>query len=402
MWKIFNKKKKSKTQVSNPLKERLDADMEYIGLDNDIQKGFLFFLGASINIGFKKTGINLTKFNANESEYLKNLERTIDAYSKSTGDFSDYGQLNDNIFTSYIYSINFVLHNILAGSNIDDQLKKVNIRDDAEPTIIGKSELIKEFVDPYRNSIDSNFKLNDYHNLVELFFKEIGKHLTQTGFDNNRSYEAGYAYFCMQCHFDIKGTTFLLETIYSMLTPLYMSLYNYPILNQFYPKELDANHIFSSTLQMFYGGIDPTIIQPIHRFHQHVFYSKPGWKFSSEKTSTNFSCPFSIVDDIKFQSTILHYAIRIKESGLADDKTPFIESGQVFNKGLIDLKIDINQFYGLIFKVVLNKYHIYPANKNNSENRPWNNLGDFIQYCAVLFYETAIHAAVVKEFTKNE
>ena len=349
MWRIFNKKKKSKTQVSNALKERLDADMEYIGLDNDIQKGFLFFLGASINVGFKKTGLNLTKFNTNETEYLKNLEKTIDAYSKSTGDFSDYGQLNDNIFTSYIYSINFIFHNILAASNIDDQLKKVNTSEEAEPTIIGKRELIKEFVDPYRNSIDSNFKLNDYHNLVELFFKEIGKHLTQTGFDNNKSYEAGYAYFCMQCHFDIKGTTFLLETIYSMLTPLYMSLYNYPILNQFYPKELDANHIFSSTLQMFYGGIDPTIIQPIHRFHQHVFYSKPGWRFSSEKTSTNFSCPFSIVDDIKFQSTILHYAMRIKESGLADDKTPFIESGQVFNKELIDLKIDINQFCGLVF-----------------------------------------------------
>ena len=130
-------------------------------LRNDIQKGFLFFLGASINVGFKKTGLNLTKFNTNETEYLKNLEKTIDAYSKSTGDFSDYGQLNDNIFTSYIYSINFIFHNILAASNIDDQLKKVNTSEEAEPTIIGKRELIKEFVDPYRNSIASNFKLRE-------------------------------------------------------------------------------------------------------------------------------------------------------------------------------------------------------------------------------------------------
>ena len=30
----------------------------------------------------------------------------------------------------------------------------------------------------------------------------------------------------------------------------------------------------------------------------------------------------------------------------------------------------------------------------------WNNLGDFIQYCAILFYETAIHTIVVEELTE--
>ena len=77
MWKIFNKKKKSKTQVSNPLKERLDADMEYIGLDNDIQKGFLFFLGASINIGF--TG-GIESISVTE---IGNEELTLFAVSKA-------------------------------------------------------------------------------------------------------------------------------------------------------------------------------------------------------------------------------------------------------------------------------------------------------------------------------
>ena len=97
MWKMFNKKKNN-NKTSTTLRVRLDADMDYIGLDKDIQKGFLFFLGASMNIGFKRTGLNLSEFNTNESEYLKNLEKIIDAYSKSTGDFSDYGQLNDGVF----------------------------------------------------------------------------------------------------------------------------------------------------------------------------------------------------------------------------------------------------------------------------------------------------------------
>lgn len=399
MWKMFNKKKNN-NKTSTTLRVRLDADMDYIGLDKDIQKGFLFFLGASMNIGFKRTGLNLSEFNTNESEYLKNLEKIIDAYSKSTGDFSDYGQLNDGVFTSYIYSINYILHNILAGSNIDDQLKKVSIREDADPIIIGKTKLIKDFVDPYENSIDSNFKLNNYHNLIELFFKKTGKHLTETGFDNSKSYEAGYAYFCMQYQLDDKGTTYLLETIYSMLTPIYMALYNYPILNQFYPKEFDSSHIFSSTLQMFYGGIDPAIIMPIHHFHQHAFYSKIAWKFSLKNTSANFSCPFSLEGDSEFQSVILHYASRIKDSGLVDNKTPFIDSEEVFNKGLINSKIDKYEFYGLMFKVVHEKYHIAPVNQNNRDLMSWNNLGDFIQYCAILFYETAIHTIVVEELTE--
>ena len=192
MWKIFEKIK-NKNPASSDLRLRLNTDMDYLGLDEDIQKGFLFFLGASMNVGFNKAGIDSSKYNKNESEYLKNLEKTIDAYSKSTGDFSDYGQLNDNVFTSYIYSINFVFSNILAKLNVDDHLRKVELPGGGEPIVIGKTKLIESFIEPYTNCTDSEFKLKDYHNLIELFFKKIGQHLTETGFDNCKSYEAGYA-----------------------------------------------------------------------------------------------------------------------------------------------------------------------------------------------------------------
>jgi hypothetical protein len=399
MWKIFEKNKNNNSS-STSLRERLNSDMDYLGLDEDIQKGFLFFLGASLNIGFKDTGLDLSKFNTDESEYLKNLEKTIDSYSRSTGEFSDYGQLNDHVFTSYIYSINFIFHNILANGNIDDELRNLRLSEDSEPIVFGKTKLIKDFVEPYENSADANFKLNDYHNLIELFFKKIGQHLTEADFDNSKSYEAGYAYFCMQCHFDLNGTFKLLHTIYELLTPLYMALYNYPILHQFYLKEFDSNHIFSNTLQMFYGGINPAVIMPIHHFHQHIFYSSFPWKYSLENTSSNFSWKFNLKDDAGFQSGILQYALKIKESGLVDDIKPIIDSEEVFNKDLINSKIAKNEFYGLMFKVVHEKYHIAPVNQNNRDLMSWNNLGDFIQYCAILFYETSLHAAVVDELTE--
>ena len=46
-----------------------------------------------------------------------------------------------------------------------------------------------------------------------------------------------------------------------------------------------------------------------------------------------------------------------------------------------------------MFNIVFEKYHIAPTNGEGG----WNNLGDFIQYCAVLFYETCLHAIVVEE-----
>jgi hypothetical protein len=81
---------------------------------------------------------------------------------------------------------------------------------------------------------------------------------------------------------DINGTSFLLSTIYNSLTPLYKAFFSYPILNFSYQDALKANHIFSSTLQMFYAGNNPEIIQPIHRFHQAVFYVPNSSKFRPE------------------------------------------------------------------------------------------------------------------------
>ena len=392
MWKIF-KSKENNSPSSPLLRVRLNTDMDYLGLDTDIQKGFLFFLGASINIGFNKSKIDLSEFNKNEVAFTENLSKTINAYSKSSGDFSDYGELNDYVFTSYIYSINYVFHNILAESNIDNHLRKVDFSGSRITSVIGKTDLIDDFISPYSKSTDSKFKLNNYHNLVESFFKRIGGHLTETGFDNYKSYEAGYAYYSMQSHLDVKGTAFMLETIFAMLPPMYMALHSYPILHLFQPNLLDLNHIFSNTLQMFYGGIDPNVVQPIHRFHQHIFYSAAPWKFSKENSSSNFSWKFNLKNDVGFQTAVLEYASRIKESGLVDNVKPFIDSGQVHNKELIHSKIDKNEFYRSMFNIVFEKYHIAPTNGEGG----WNNLGDFIQYCAVLFYETCLHAIVVEE-----
>ena len=393
MWNILNIKKNT-SPSSESLRVRLDSDMKYLEMSEAIQKGFLFFLGASINIKFNRSPLNLTEQKSSKKKFAENLKKTINAYSKGTGNFSDYGELNDYVFNSHIYSINHIFHNILLNKQVDDELRKVEHNGREEPIRFLKTPLVDDFVNPYLNS--SNFKLNDFHNLIEHFFERIGTHLLETSFDNCKSYEAGYAYFSMQCQFDVKGTTFLLETINGLLSPMYMALSNYPLLHLFLPKEFDSNHIFSSILQLFYGGIDPKIITPIHQYHQHIFYSVIKWKFSLENTSSNFSWKFNLKEDSAFAINIFKYAIKIRETNIINIKDVVINSGQAHKNELKGQKIDMIKFYQEILDVLNEKYNINPPGEKYS----WNNLGDLLQFLAILFYETCLHSIILEHIEK--
>ena len=390
MLKIF---KNNNDSNSDPvLRKRLNVDMEYCGLSEEIQKGFLFFLGASMNIGLNRSFVDISHYLNDEEQQQKTFFKIIHMYSESTGDFSDYGDLNDGIFSGHIYSMNYIIHNILSEEaiNIDDHLRKIDFSEGMgkDPIIAGKSDLIKNFVDPYE---ESDFSLNICHNLLEDFFKRIGTHLHNTGFDNRKSYEAGYAFFCMRVNNDIKGTTFLLESIYNFLTPLYLALYSYPILHFSNPKALKSNHIFSSTLQMFYAGIDQHIVQPIHKFHQYIFYENGSSKFLDD-------WDFSKRNDEFSQYQILFNATHIRETGLYAHRNVFIKYGDFHNSELINSTIDKVDFFNKMFSVVYEKYKIVPVNGEPI----WNNTGDIMQYFAILFYETCLHAMVLNKITDED
>jgi len=381
--------KKNKSNSDTVLRNRLNADMEYCGLSEEIQKGFLFFLGASLNIGLNKNAVDISHYLKNEQSQQDTLFKIIHMYSESTGDFSDYGELNDGIFSGHIYSMNYIIHNIISEEdiNIDDHLRKIVI-EGIDPIIAGKSSLIKDFVDSYEGY---GFSLNICHNLLEDFFNRIGTHLHNTGFDNRKSYEAGYAFFCMQINMDINGTTYLLESIYDIITPLYLALYNYPILHFAYPEALKSNHIFSNTLQMFYSGIDQRITQPIHKYHQYIFYENGSSKFRDD-------WDFSKRNDELIQIQILLNASHIKETDLYAHRDAFIKYGDFHSGDLINETIDRVEFYNEMFNTVYEKYKIRPV----TGEPIWNNTGDLMQYFAILFYETCLHSMVLNEITEED
>ncbi|MBK7691382.1 MAG: hypothetical protein IPK62_03025 [Bacteroidetes bacterium] len=389
--KILNWKKDKKTPASDPyLYNRLNADMNYCGLKPEIQKGFLFYMGAAISIGINESPVDLRQQLATADLQKETYLKIVNAYSQSTGNFSDYGDLDDGFFSKMIYTINSILFQLsgIDPNEIDKQLRTVEIGKLHLSTIL-KMDVHKDLQEKYANK---SYNLNICHNLLEDIFFIMGDYLHKTGYDLGRSYEAGYAHFYMQTTMDVNGTRFLLSTIYNSLTPLYKAFFSYPILNFACQDALKANHIFSNTLQMFYAGINPEIFQPIHRFHQFVFYVpdshnfRPQWDFETRNDSDK-------------QAIIFLNALSIRNTDIMSLKSQFLAYDDLMCPELKNCVIDRDEFYYTMKKGIIGKYNIRPA-----ENEPevWNNLGDLIQYFCILFYETCLHALVLDEVIINE
>ena len=98
--------------------------------------------------------------------------------------------------------------------------------------------------------------------------------------------------------------------------------------------------------------------------------------------------------DEEIQAMILHYGAEIRETNLIEQKEAFLNSGEIYVKDLVGASVTKGEFYGsVINKAVYEKYQIRHADGTPS----WNNLGDLIQYYAILFYETCLHAMVLGE-----
>lgn len=389
--KIFNwKKDKNSPKSDSYLYTRLNADMNYCGLKPEIQKGFLFYLGAAINIGINESAVDLSQHLTTSKLQKETFLKIINGYAQSTGNFSDYGDLNDGVFSEMIYTSNSILFQLSAldPNEIDKQLRTIEISKSHLSTLL-KTNVHKELLEKYANM---SYNLNVCHNLIEDIFFIMGDHLHKKGYDLRRSYEAGYAYFCMQTTMDLNGTRFLLSTIYNSLSPLYKALFSYPILNFSYQDALKSNHIFSNTLQMFYAGINPEIIEPIHRFHQAVFYIpdssifRPQWDFETRKDSEK-------------QAIVFLNALSIRDTDIMSFNNQFLAYDDLMCPELKYSVIDRDEFYYKMQEGIFRKYDIRPA---GNDPEVWNNLGDLIQYFCILFFETCVHALVLDEIIINE
>lgn len=378
---------KNLPKPSIEFRKYFDSYLKLCEFNEEEKLGILFYLGAFL------PG-KLSNIDSNSSEHQQYL-KVLSLYSKSTGDFSDYGDLNDVVFNNWIYNANLAISKIIDDEiPLDENLRTLNMPS-GKPIIVGKSNPKKEFLELFEKD---SYSLNTIQNLNDEVFTKTGLHLKDKNYSCAKAYEAGFAYRMMMTHMDIKGTHYLLSRIDSFLSPLFQTLFNAPFLFVLNPKAFQANHLFSQVLNNFYGGQGSKlfpIAQSIHLYHQFIFYKensielKDEWLFNK---NTNEGSALMVFLN----------ALNIQKTNLKEEGNVIKQSGEVYDSSLIDAKISTNDFLNAILKVIQSKYSIngyeeFVEGDKAKWNTIWNNKGDYIQFLVILFYETCLHALVVDE-----
>ena len=371
-------------ESSSDFRIHFDSYLELCKFTNEEKLGILFFMGATLPGELDDVSAENLDFN----KYL----HVFSLYSKSTGDFSDYGDLDDAFFSSWIYNTNLAISKICAEETPID----INLRSLPFGNItIGKSDPNTQFLNNHK--FDS-FNLNAIQNLNDEVFSDTGKYLNEIGYSFTRAYEAGFAYRMMMINFDLNGTHYLLSRIHSFLSPLFEAIFYAPFLYIFNNDAFIANHLFSQILNSFIGGQNSKLMmvaQPIHLYHQHLFYKENSSEFRNEWL-------FAHDKDEGSAISVFLNALNIRKTNLIENTELIKDSGEVFNTALIGVSIGTNEFLKAILEVIQSKYSIngydeFVKGEGTKWNSTWNNKGDYIQFLVILYYETCLHAMVIDE-----
>jgi len=378
---VINIKSNDLSKPSLEFKNYFDSFLNLCEFKEEEKLGILFYIGATLPGHLKSFGPESSKF----KQYLKALS----LYSKSSGNFEDYGDLDQNLLIDFIYNINIAISKIRKNDTpIDSNLRKFKGR------FFWKSGKKIDFVSSYKHD---SFNLNTVQNLNDELFISTGIHLKKKGYELERAHEAGFAFRMMMNILDAKGTYFLFSMIRDTLSPLYMSLFHGPILFALSPKIFKANHLFSQILNNLIGGSGSklmSIVQPIHTYHRLIFY---------KKNSTELRDMWTFNKNGKYNPAqlVFVYALKIRETNIKIDTKLIKKSGEIYNSKIIDKQISHNDFLKVILDVISSKYSIngYEEFIKDSDNKRfyWNNKGDYMQFLAILFYETCLHVLVLKE-----
>jgi len=365
--------------IDTVFKNYFDQTLERCGFSPALQKGILFFLGTSI---IANNTDQIIKLFSDDKRVHEELNILIRLYGKPSSDYTLVGDLETTPLCSAIVTYNhIVLHQILKQENQFNQHLKLN---PDEMSILGDANILEDWLEEFE---ESKYTLSTLHRLNIKFFEYIGQYLNALNFDNFQCYAAGISFYQKYQKIDFDGTNFLNVTILDTLSPLFKTLFSYPILFSYYPQELNANHLFSSILQFFYITANRDIAKLIHQYHHQLFYTnnprkvRREWNFEKEKRGIIIS-------------QIIHNAINIRNSIVKNKKDIFLASNQYILNDLKNGTISKNDFKGTM-QYILESY--YEMNLDDVIENYTH--AEFLQACAILFYETCAHAMIIDEFT---
>lgn len=358
--------------TESPFKTYFDQTLERCGFDDDLKAGILFFLGESIIAANTNQLMNMF---VEEEKIQQEFRRLFTLYASSSAEINPFEALDIEPIKQIIYTYNEIYVNKIRNKSFDFESI---INDNLKSTF--KLDFIEKFE-------DKTYKLITNHNLNTSFFKQIGAYLNQFELSHEDIYLAGITYYQTHQKIDFEGINLLNLNIIDSFSPLYTTLFHYPLLYTYYPANLNANHLFSSILQFLYLHTNTDIAKHIHAFHNHVFYEnnprriRKGWEFEELERGVLIS-------------QTMHNALNIRKSPIFTTRPDFLVSDNYLMKELKDQNIKLDNFKALISKTI---EEYYETNLDEVVNGKLNH-AEFLQLLAIIFYETSANAMIIKSW----
>ncbi|MCA4782519.1 hypothetical protein IF125_09600 [Empedobacter stercoris] len=358
--------------TESPFKTYFDQTLERCGFDDDLKAGILFFLGESIIAANTNQLMNMF---VEEEKIQQEFRRLFTLYASSSAEINPFEALDITPIKQIIYTYNEIYVNKIRNKSFDfESIINDNL----------KSTFKLDFIEKFEGK---TYKLITNHNLNTSFFKQIGAYLNQFELSHEDIYLAGITYYQTHQKIDFEGINLLNLNIIDSFSPLYTTLFHYPLLYTYYPANLNANHLFSSILQFLYLHTNTDIAKHIHAFHNHVFYEnnprriRKGWEFEELERGVLIS-------------QTMHNALNIRKSPIFTTRPDFLVSDNYLMKELKDQNIKLDNFKALISKTI---EEYYETNLDEVVNGKLNH-AEFLQLLAIIFYETSANAMIIKSW----
>ncbi|MFV0140630.1 hypothetical protein OBK16_12110 [Empedobacter falsenii] len=358
--------------TESPFKTYFDQTLERCGFDDDLKAGMLFFLGESIIAANTNQLMNMF---VEEEKIQQEFRRLFTLYASSSAEINPFEALDIEPIKQIIYTYNEIYVNKIRNKSFDfESIINDNL----------KSTFKLDFIEKFEGK---TYKLITNHNLNTSFFKQIGAYLNQFELSHEDIYLAGITYYQTHQKIDFEGINLLNLNIIDSFSPLYTTLFHYPLLYTYYPANLNANHLFSSILQFLYLHTNTDIAKHIHAFHNHIFYEnnprriRKGWEFEEVERGVLIS-------------QTLHNALNIRKSPIFTTRPDFLASDNYLMKELKDQNIKLDNFKALISKTI---EEYYETNLDEVVNGKLNH-AEFLQLLAIIFYETSANAMIIKSW----
>ena len=169
---------------------------------------------------------------------------------------------------------------------------------------------------------------------------------------------------------------------------MFNSLLTYPLLNSANIEALKYNHIFSQNFQYFAESADPGIAHYIHKYHPTIFYDSQSSELKDEWT-------FDMKNDVDITAKLFISACQIRDTEILSGKDIYLKLDGFSFPNLKRGCLNYDDFRWEIDLGIFSKYGIRAP--RHGENNGWSNNADFMQYCAIFFFETCAHALVLKD-----